>query len=144
MKDRQLCEIIQRRQIWSRINDLKTNCKELTEQHEVLEKRLNDLTDVVDQLIAERSSKKYNPDLKIDFPAFKAAASTSSTENHRADERNYSNSDRPVSNENMKTASDAFKCKLYYHLNEVGPKAVEILKLTASLESGTIGKSNAR
>lgn len=145
MEPRQSSEFNQRRQVYARINELKSSCKHYTIIRDDLSNRLSELNKVVDHLIAEKRVARYDPHLKIDSTSFyhiNTEPSQSYKSSHRSEKQpdsstnndlnvvNYDNSSsrRDPNYSDPKSSSDAFKIKLSHCLQEIEPKAKEIFK----------------
>ena len=152
MGDRPTCEITERRQACNRINELKSKCKYLTGVRDNLSNRLSELNKVADQLIAEKSIKKYDPHLKIDLTSYHINAESSKSSKYHREQKptstttttdltvNYDASSRRNQNAFQKSSSDAFKIKLSQCLLEIAPKAKEILELGEHLYNSDFEK----
>lgn len=141
MVNPQTSEIVQRRQICSRINELKSSCEKLTKIRDDLSIRLSKLNEVVDQLIAEKSVKKYDPHLKIDLTTYHIIDSIEPSKSYKYHREQTSptmttgntGSSRHNNNPSQKPSSDAFKIKLFHCLREIAPKAKEIVEISERL-----------
>lgn len=132
----------QRRLIWSKIGQLKSNCEELLKLKSDLSNRLSNLNDAVDKLIDERRSGIRNPDLKIKLHHLDGGKLFHHEHKHRSTTLPKSLSsgnidlacgDRSSSSTVPSYPSDNFKIKLYHCLKEILPKAEEIMKLSEQI-----------
>lgn len=141
-------EITQRRKICNRINELQSSCKNLTEMRNNLSGRLSDLNKIVDQLLAEKTLNKYDSNLKIDLTSCHIDSEV--LRSHKSNCEHQQQQRQPTLKDLMKShdfsslrnsiaaqtpPSDAFKIKLSDCLQEIIPKAKEIVKVSEHLSS---------
>lgn len=145
----QISEINERRQVYNRINELKSNCEKLKHLRENLRSRLSELNDAADKLVDERSSDQYESCLRTDLIGVEATPQR--TIHHQNREQNFTSTlatndlndkcrlfssrderERVGSSQRV-PPSDAFKMKLSHCLFEVVEKAEEIVDLSERL-----------
>lgn len=137
---RQIYETDQRRQVSSKIDQLKSNCDELTQLKASLSNRLSMLTDTVDKLIEEKISGKRDPNLKIELPH----SSRGRLFQHNSREtgtipKSLSSGNIDLANDDKQLSkqptypSDTFKIKFYHCLKEILPKAEGISRLSEQI-----------
>lgn len=141
---RQPSEIHQRRQVCARINELKSNCENLTQVRDNLLSRLRGLNDVADKLIDEKRQNKYDPNLRVDLTSYqpnKASNRVQNRGNQLPPTSTFATNDL-INKDNLlyrreqisqSSPSDAFKIKLSFCLQEVVHKAEEIAELSEHL-----------
>lgn len=146
----QLSEITQRRQFCTRINELKSSCEELAERRDDLYKRLCELNTIVDKLKAGEK----DPDLRVGSTSHQSGDQffQNSQKSQREPPISYSKTTRDLTSKygfsshhhdqyfRRKSASDAFKIKLSYCLQEILPKANEIVELAGQVRDSNFGK----
>lgn len=148
---RQIFEIYDRRQVYDRINELKSSCQNMTHTRDSLLSRLSELNEAVDRLIAEKKNGQYDQQTTSDLfgdrasrapiyqnrdaPSYDAQKFTSAT-NDLNDRYKFSSRHKQELIASPKsTPSDAFKTKLSLCLHEVVHKAEEIVELSENLPS---------
>lgn len=148
MDQRRIRELDDRRRAQTQIDDLKRNCEEIIRERKTLSQKLTELNEIVDKLVDEKQTNKYDLNWKIDLKPYsnvKSSELTKSSKHPR--DGTYSsnirktdlidNYDNPFShreqNSSQKLPSDAFKFKLFHCLQEIEPKVEEISKLSEHL-----------
>lgn len=155
MDQRQALEIADRRRAQTQIDELKRNCEQFVRERDTLSKKLSELNEIVDKLIYEKKTNKYDSSWKIDLKPYFNITSPESTKpssspsnyhwnqlpssinrnNDLISDNNHDNLSlfHREQNSNQKTPSDAFKIKLFHCLQEIEQKAEEISKLSEHL-----------
>lgn len=129
MDRRQIFELQQRRQVCVRINELKSNCHNLTQARDDLLNRLTKLNEVVDVLIQEKTNDKYDAEFDLDLALDRRAPRATSETNDLTIKRSNILSQHDKTS-HQQVPSDAFKVKLSICLQEVIKKAEDIAKLS--------------
>lgn len=148
---RQFSELNQRRQVCDRINELKSRCEYLSKIRDNLCTRLSELNNIVDRLLVERDAEKHNPPLKIDSAPNHIITESSKTYKVQREQLpqptdtndlipKFDSSSRRDQNPCQKYPSDTFKMKLSQCLQEITPKAIEILEIGGSLYNSKLEK----
>lgn len=109
-------DLNERRQISAQINNLKSKCEKYTRIKEELTSRLVELNGIVDELVEEKRTKKYDPNSRPEM-AYRATINTSEEAKPQ-----------PTVCQNN-TSSETFRTKFFQCLQEVEPKAKEISDL---------------
>lgn len=135
MKERrQPCELTQRRQISSRFNELKANCEHLASKKDELSHKLSELNRILDQLITEKSTKKHASNVKNQSIIPSKSCNDDEQPPSLAVETHVSfNPLQSQVQQKLYSSSNAFKTKLLHCLEEISPKAEEIVKLSEQL-----------
>lgn len=165
--------LTQRRQVCHRISELRSNCDRLIQVRDSLSARLDELNEVVDRLIGEKRSKKYDSQLKNNLTSHNVAIECSKTYKTQHELQTPSSlaahasavitttttattiptvttttttttitttadlADNHDSLSRRNSPSDAFKTKLSHCLQEIAPKADEIVKFSEHLHSSS-------
>lgn len=148
---RQISELNQRRQVCDRINELKSRCEYLSKIRDNLSTRLNQLNRIADKLLTEKDATKDDFCLKNDAGPYRITVEHSKTykihREHKPQSTNthdliskYDASSRCDQNSCQKPPSDTFKIKLTQCLQEITPKAIEILEIGGQLYSSKLEK----
>lgn len=146
-------ETNERRQVYNRINELKTNCERLRNLRENLRSRLSELNEAADNLIDDKKNARSDSCSKSDLFGAKTTSQqtfrhqnrgqtftsvlTTNDLNDNDEISSHFNEREPVNLTLRVPPSDTFKMKLSQCLAEIAEKADEIADLSERLTTGS-------